>query len=79
MSTLGIPFLIKKHKARYTRANNMRKYNNAKHYTLNKKMIVGNYNKSLKKSHNLRCNKSGYCFTRRFKRLVESYKNYIDI
>jgi hypothetical protein len=68
MSSLGLPFLIKKHRMRYTRAREMRKYRMATHYTNNIFKIKNNYNKTIKKSYNLQCNDIGYCFTRKLRK-----------
>lgn len=68
MSSLGLPFLIKKHKARYTRAREMRKNRMAKHYTQDEVKIKNEYLRNLKDSYNLRCDTSGYCFTRKLRK-----------
>ena len=68
MSSLGLPFLIRKHKARYTRAREMRKMRMARHYTKDEAKIRRDYSKTLKNSYRLTCSKSGYCSTRKLRK-----------
>lgn len=67
MSSLGLPFLIKKNTTRYNRAREMRKFRMATHYTKNTRKIRKEYNKKLRKSYRLACN-NGYCSTRRLRK-----------
>lgn len=68
MNSLGLPYLINKMKIRYKRASEMRKKSLATHYTCNTNKIKRNYAKEIKKSRTIKCNRTGYCYTRRLKK-----------
>jgi hypothetical protein len=68
MANLGLAYLTNKMKMRYRRASAMRKKGHATHYTDNSARIKRNYIKEMKKTQKLRCNRHGYCYTRKAKK-----------